>query len=261
MLDTQCSINIWWLNGYSVLLNDFDSSALPSLCSKVTFSARTGLNATFKIPTSWSLFSFLHFIFLCDTLSVMLCTSLRIMLIVFLPLLEDKLLCRGRSFCCFLFVYFGLFRVTPMAYGSSWARSWTGDSAASLRHSHSNARSEPCLQPTPQLTGTSDPNSERPGIKPSSSWILVRFVSFRHKGNSSFCSFICFCDFYLYQHPLQCLTQNMPSVSLSEWTYDDKRKHWHLLSCHFRFSLDLPVSLIESQCWAYSSEIKSVSDA
>ena len=29
--------------------------------------------------------------------------------------------------------------------------------AASLRHSHSNARSEPCLRPTPQLMATLDP--------------------------------------------------------------------------------------------------------
>ena len=30
-------------------------------------------------------------------------------------------------------------------------------SCAGLHHSHSNARSEPCLQPTPQLTEMPDP--------------------------------------------------------------------------------------------------------
>ena len=32
----------------------------------------------------------------------------------------------------------------------------TGIVAAGPHHSHSNARSEPCLQPTPQLTATPD---------------------------------------------------------------------------------------------------------
>ena len=44
-------------------------------------------------------------------------------------------------FCCF----FGHFRATPTAYGGSQARGQIGGVAASLRHSHSNARSEPHL--------------------------------------------------------------------------------------------------------------------
>ena len=48
----------------------------------------------------------------------------------------------------FLFVFFILFfRAGPAAYGSSQARSWIGAAAAGL--CHSNARSEPHLQPTP----------------------------------------------------------------------------------------------------------------
>ena len=42
-------------------------------------------------------------------------------------------------------------RATPMAYGGFQARGLTGAVAASLRQSHSNVGSEPCLQPTPQL--------------------------------------------------------------------------------------------------------------
>ena len=42
--------------------------------------------------------------------------------------------------------------------------------AAGRHHSHSNARSEPHLQPTPQLTAT---HWARPGIKPATSWFLV----------------------------------------------------------------------------------------
>ena len=59
----------------------------------------------------------------------------------------------GQFFC--LFVLF--FRATPAAYGSAQARGRIGAAAASVHHSHSNDRSEPCLQPTPQLTAMPDP--------------------------------------------------------------------------------------------------------
>ena len=55
----------------------------------------------------------------------------------------------------FLFVYF--FRAVYAAYGSSQARGQIGAIAAGLHHSHSNAGSEPRLQPTPQLLATLDP--------------------------------------------------------------------------------------------------------
>ena len=42
-------------------------------------------------------------------------------------------------------------------YGGSQARGRIGATTASLHHSHSNMGSEPCLQPTPQLTATADP--------------------------------------------------------------------------------------------------------
>ena len=58
----------------------------------------------------------------------------------------------------FFFLFF-LFRATPVAYGSSQTRGWTGTTAAGLCHSHFNARS---------LT-----HWARPGNKPTSSWILV----------------------------------------------------------------------------------------
>ena len=56
-----------------------------------------------------------------------------------------------------LFVCLFVFRATPTAYGGSQARSLIRATAASLHHSHSKARSEPCLQPTPQLTATPNP--------------------------------------------------------------------------------------------------------
>ena len=65
------------------------------------------------------------------------------------PLALDSLL-------LFLFVFF-LFRATSVAYGSSQARGLMGATAAGLHHSHSHARSELRLQPTPQLPATLDP--------------------------------------------------------------------------------------------------------
>ena len=49
------------------------------------------------------------------------------------------------------FLSFLLFRPTPMASGGSQARDQVGSTAASLPHSHSNAASEPQLQPTSHL--------------------------------------------------------------------------------------------------------------
>ena len=55
------------------------------------------------------------------------------------------------------FFSFCLFRATLTAYGGSQARSQIGAVVASLCHSHSNAGSELCLRPTPQLKATLDP--------------------------------------------------------------------------------------------------------
>ena len=51
----------------------------------------------------------------------------------------------------------------------------SGAVAASLHHSHINARSEPHLQPTPQFMVTPDSLTHwaRLGIEPASSWMLV----------------------------------------------------------------------------------------
>ena len=67
----------------------------------------------------------------------------------------------------FYFIFL-LFRATPMAYVSSQARGRIRATAAGLHHSHRKARSEPRLQPTPQLTAMLDPHpTERgQGLKP-----------------------------------------------------------------------------------------------
>ena len=57
-----------------------------------------------------------------------------------------------------LFFFFpGLFRAIPTAYGSSQVRGQIRVGATGLRHSHSNAISEPHLWPTLQLAVTPDP--------------------------------------------------------------------------------------------------------
>ena len=63
-------------------------------------------------------------------------------------------------FFSFFFLPFCLFAFSwadPSAYGSSQARGQIGAIGAGLSQSHSNAGSEPRLQPTPQLMATPDP--------------------------------------------------------------------------------------------------------
>ena len=53
--------------------------------------------------------------------------------------------------------------MAPTAYGDSQARGPPGATAAGLHHSHSNIRSKPSLQPTPQLTARPDPQPTERG--------------------------------------------------------------------------------------------------
>ena len=52
-------------------------------------------------------------------------------------------------FFLFFFVFFAISWAPPVAYGGSQARGLMGAVAASLCQSHSNAGSQPRLQPTP----------------------------------------------------------------------------------------------------------------
>ena len=60
----------------------------------------------------------------------------------------------------FYFFIFLLLRAAPKAYGGSQARGLIGAVSAGLPHSHSNAGSNPCLQPTPQQHQILNPLSE-----------------------------------------------------------------------------------------------------
>ena len=57
----------------------------------------------------------------------------------------------------FFFVFLPFQVPLPAAYGGSQARGLIEAVADSLRQSHSNTRSEPCLRPTSQLMATPDP--------------------------------------------------------------------------------------------------------
>ena len=64
------------------------------------------------------------------------------------------------------FFFFGLFAIScaaSEAYGGSQARGLIEAVAACLHHSHSNAGSEPHLQPTPQLMAMLDPSPTERG--------------------------------------------------------------------------------------------------
>ena len=74
---------------------------------------------------------------------------------------------QGRTLSCsilFIYLFFVVVVVVvvaiswaaPAAYGGSQARGLIGAVATGLHQSHSNAGSEPRLQPTPQLTATPD---------------------------------------------------------------------------------------------------------
>ena len=57
----------------------------------------------------------------------------------------------------FFFYLLSVFRAIPATYGGSQARGPIGATVACLCQSHSNAGSQPRLQPTPQLMATLDP--------------------------------------------------------------------------------------------------------
>ena len=62
--------------------------------------------------------------------------------------------CRTVNFILFFFAFS---KAASAAYGGCQARGPIGVVATGLRQSHSNTGSEPCLQPTSQLTETLDP--------------------------------------------------------------------------------------------------------
>ena len=72
--------------------------------------------------------------------------------------------------------FVGLSRAAPMAYGGSQANGPVGAEFASLHHSHSSLTSS-VTYTTAHSTARSLTHWARPGIKPTSSWMLVRFTN------------------------------------------------------------------------------------
>ena len=74
-----------------------------------------------------------------------------------------------------LFFFFLSFKAAPVGHGSSQARGWIGATASGPHHSHSRSIG------TESATHTTAHGTlihwARPGIEPTSSWILVGFVS------------------------------------------------------------------------------------
>ena len=84
------------------------------------------------------------------------------------------------SICKYYFFFWSFLRAVPGAYGSSQrAKGQIKAAAASLSHSRSNTKPKLPLWHTPQLEATPDPLTHwaMPGIKPTSSWILVGYLT------------------------------------------------------------------------------------
>ena len=79
--------------------------------------------------------------------------------------LATKSVLQVHEFICFFFFFL---RASSVAYGGSQARGQMRAVVAGLSHSHSNARSELCLWPAPQLTATADyqPTERGLGLNP-----------------------------------------------------------------------------------------------
>ena len=75
----------------------------------------------------------------------------------------EKTYMRGKILFFYFYFFFLLFRATPVAQGGPQAKDPIRATAASLHHSHSNARPELHLRPTPQLTATPDPKPTERG--------------------------------------------------------------------------------------------------
>ena len=99
----------------------------------------------------------------------------------------------GVGVICFLFSFF-IFRAAPATYGSSKARGWIGAAAAGLCHSHSTARSKPCLTYTTACGNAGSlTHWMKPGIEHAYSWILVGFLTHWTTVGTLICFLIPFC--------------------------------------------------------------------
>ena len=85
----------------------------------------------------------------------------------------------SRFLLILFFFFFLLFRAPLVAYGGSQARGLIRVVATGLHHSHSNCRIQAASMTYITAHGNvgSLTHLSRPGIEPTTSWFLVRFVS------------------------------------------------------------------------------------
>ena len=119
--------------------------------------------------------------FLCVCVCVCVCVCLKVFYSSVKSLMELVFFCVClKFFLCFFFFFFFFFlglylwHVEVPRLGG-----WIKAAAAGLHDSHRNARSEPCLWLTQPLQATKDPSptEQGQGVEPTSSWILVRFLT------------------------------------------------------------------------------------
>ena len=160
---------------FSVLLGDQDYNSLPSWEKMWIAGGRAGISGGTKIMLRISFtgsWSFCWWFFKGSTFSPL--KGMKGPLYKGVPyqkyfgLLEED-----------LEIYLFFFSWPHLWQGSSQARGPVGAAAASLHHSHRNARSEPPLGPTLQLVGNARCLSPwaRPGMEPLPSWILIGFLT------------------------------------------------------------------------------------
>ena len=150
-------MNILWLVSNRYLINTI---GLILHCQQIDRSCRmkymkwlemakssNGLSFTVFISVFY-FFQFLTYLWTAE-LCLLKVYPPRLQLVIIIPWYT----CKNMYF----FFFFVFSRAAPTAYGGSQARGLIKAIAAGLHHSHSNARSKPCLQPTPQLMATQDP--------------------------------------------------------------------------------------------------------
>ena len=150
-----CSLS-WWtfyrhLKKISILYSCWMSKCLIMLRScTASLLLLIILSITKRVKTMAIDLSFSPLIFASCILKLCSCTYSQLQLFCLPDELTMFFIMKFTSFS-----FFDLFRATPMAYGRSHPRGWIGAVATGLHHS--NARSKPCLWPTPEPTVTPDP--------------------------------------------------------------------------------------------------------
>ena len=150
--------------------------------------------------------------------------------------LAYKLLEGRYGFVGYYYYHYLLFRATPMAYGGSQTRGWTGAAAASLHHSHSNEGSKQHLWHEPLLTAMLDPQPIEWGQglnpHPHGYWSYLFMLS--HEGTSLVCYFNSVQHLILgvYVQSSLCIYVCRWSISINHFCLFHDKYHVHSTTRH-----------------------------